>query len=104
MKNDLVCWIDSRTIKRGRVLMLDGSLVPFCSICLDACMRANGIFKSLKRIKSLRADCLRADSPPLGCGRSAIHFENDQRHVLSLVGKLNDGRTVRSRRADGPPL
>jgi hypothetical protein len=25
--------------------MLDGSLVPFCSKCLVACMRANGVLK-----------------------------------------------------------
>jgi len=48
MKNDRVCWIDSRTIKRGRVLVLDGSLVPFCSKYLDACMRANDVLKGLK--------------------------------------------------------
>jgi len=45
MKSDRICWIDSRTIKRGCVLMLDGSLVPFCSKCLVACMRANGVLK-----------------------------------------------------------
>ena len=49
MKNDWVCWIDSRTIKKGRVLVLDGSLVPFCSKCLDASMRTNDILKSLKK-------------------------------------------------------
>ena len=45
MKSDRICWIDSRTIKRGRVLVLDESLVPFCSKCLDACMRANDVLK-----------------------------------------------------------
>ena len=51
MKNDRIGWIDSHTIKRGRVLVLDGSLVSFCSKCLDACMRANDVFKDLKKIK-----------------------------------------------------
>ena len=41
MKSDRICWIDSRTIKMGCVLVLDGSLVPFCSKCLGACMRAD---------------------------------------------------------------
>ena len=49
MKSDRICWIDSRTIKRGRVLVLDGALVPFCSKYLDACMRANDVLKSLKK-------------------------------------------------------
>ena len=48
MKNDQICWIDSRTIKRGRVPVLDGSLVPFCSKCLDACMRANFVFEKFE--------------------------------------------------------
>ena len=56
MKNDRVCWIDSRTIKRGHVLVLDGSLVPFCSKYLDACMRANDVLKNLKNGTSLSAD------------------------------------------------
>ena len=64
MKGDRICWIDSCTIKRGRVLVLDGSLVPFCSKCLDACMRANDVLKNLKKWTSLSADCL-----------SATHFE-----------------------------
>ena len=51
MKNDRVCWIDSRTIKRGSVLALDGSLVPFCTNCLDACMRPNDVLKSLKKVQ-----------------------------------------------------
>ena len=67
MKNDRICWIDSRTIKRGRVLVLDGSLVPFCSKFLDACMRANDVLKSLKKGTSLSADCLSADSPRTVC-------------------------------------
>ena len=45
MKSDWIYWIDSHTIKRVCVLVLDGSLVPFCSKCLDACMRANDILK-----------------------------------------------------------
>jgi len=49
MRNDQICWIDSRTIKRGRVLMLDGSFVPFCSKCLDACMRANDVFENFEK-------------------------------------------------------
>ena len=79
-------WIDSRTIKRGRVLVLDGSLGPFCSKCLDACMRANGILKNLKKRTSLSAGCLSADSPPLGCGRSAIQFENVPESLFALGG------------------
>ena len=66
-ENDRVCWIDSRTIKRGRVLVLDGSLVPFCSKYLHACMRANDVLKGLKNV---------------------------QRVCLSLVGLISDGRTV----------
>ena len=49
MKNDRICWIDSHTIKRGRVLVLDGSLVPFCSKCLDACMRANIVLRKFEK-------------------------------------------------------
>ena len=49
MKNDRICWIVSHTIKRGRVLVLDGSLVPFCSKCLDACMRVNDVLKKLEK-------------------------------------------------------
>jgi hypothetical protein len=41
MKSDRIYWIDSRTIKRSHVLVLDGSLVLFFSNCLSACMRAN---------------------------------------------------------------
>ena len=63
MKSDRICWIDSHTIKRGRVLVLDGSLVPFCSKCLGACMRANDVLKRFEKITSLRADCTSADSP-----------------------------------------
>ena len=49
MKSDRICWIDSRTIKRGRVLVLDGSLVPFCSKYLGACMRANVVLKRYEK-------------------------------------------------------
>jgi hypothetical protein len=49
MKSDRICWIDSRTIKRGHVLVLDGSLVPFCSKCLDACMRANNALSGFEK-------------------------------------------------------
>ena len=49
MKSDRVCWIDSRTIKRGLVLVLDGSLVPFCSKCLDAYMRANDVLEKFEK-------------------------------------------------------
>ena len=49
MKSDQICWIDSHTIKRGRVLMLDRSLVPFYSKCLDACMRANVVLKKFEK-------------------------------------------------------
>ena len=86
MKSDRICWIDSHTIKRGRVLVLDGSLGPFCSKCLDACMRANGVLKNLKNGTSLSADCLSADSPPLGRGRSATHFGFVPERLLPLVG------------------
>ena len=54
MKSDRTCWIVSRTIKRGHVLVLDGSLVPFCSKCLDACMRANDFLKKFE--KDLRVE------------------------------------------------
>ena len=49
MKNDRICWIDSRTIKKGRVLVLDGSLVSFGSKCLDACMRTNDVSKKFEK-------------------------------------------------------
>ena len=49
MKSDRICWIDSRTIKRGRVLVVDGSLIPFCSKCLDACIRANDVLKKFEK-------------------------------------------------------
>ena len=49
MKSDRICWIDSRTIKRGCVLVLDGSLVPFFSKYLDACMRANDVLKKFEK-------------------------------------------------------
>ena len=60
MKSDRICWIDSRTIKRGRVLVLDGSVVPFCSKYLDACMRANDVLKKFEkglRFESLLTKC-----------------------------------------------
>ena len=88
MKSDRICWIDSRTIKKGRVLVLDGSLVSFCSKCLDACMRANDILKNLKKWTSLSADCLSADSPPLT-------LKTYQRGCLALVRVKIGWRTVR---------
>ena len=75
MKNDRVCWIDIRTIKRDCVLVLDGPLVPFCSKCLDPCMRANGILKNSKKGTSLSADCLRADSLAQRGRQSTIHLK-----------------------------
>jgi hypothetical protein len=41
MISDRIYWLDSRTIKRGHLLVLDGSLGPFCSKYLSACMKAN---------------------------------------------------------------
>jgi hypothetical protein len=49
MKSDRICWIDSRTIKRGHVLVLDGSLVPFCSKYLSACIRANYVLSDFEK-------------------------------------------------------
>ena len=49
MKSERICCIDSRTIKRGRVLVLDGSLVPFCSKYLGACMSANDVLKKIEK-------------------------------------------------------
>ena len=72
MKKDR--WKDSRTIKRGRVLVLDGSLVPFCSKYLVACMRANFISRKWKLSFFLSTDYLRVDSPAQKGGRSAIHL------------------------------
>ena len=66
MKSDQICWIDSRTIKRGRVLVLDGSLVPFCSKCLDAYMRTNDVLKRLKIVSKMSADCLVQTVRPKG--------------------------------------
>ena len=97
MKSDRVCWIDSRTIKRGLVLVLDGSLVPFCSKCLDTCMRANDVSKRFENAFKTCADCLRADSPAQKGGQSAIQFEKCTREVL-VSGGLDFYR------ADGPPL
>ena len=49
MKSDRIGWIDSHTIKRGCVLVFDRSLVPFCSECLGACMRANDALTSFEK-------------------------------------------------------
>ena len=89
MKSDRIYWIDSRTIKKSRVLMLDGSLVPFCSKCLDACMRANDVLEDLKKGTSLSADCPSADSPPLGHGRSATQFGILPERLLPLLWAEN---------------
>ena len=97
MKSDRVCWIDSSTIKRGRVLMLDGSLVPFCSKCLDACMRANDVSKRFEKAFKTCADCLRPDSPAQRGGQSAILIEKYTREVL-VSGRLDFYR------ADDPHL
>ena len=78
MKSDRICWIDSRTIKRGRVLVLDGSLVPFCSKCLDACTTANDILKKFE--KGLRFESLLTK-----CGQSAVHLKNVPETMLSLL-------------------
>ena len=104
MRNDRICWIDSRTIKRGRVLVLDGALVPFCSKYLDACMRANDVLKRLKKGTKLSADCLSADSPLLVRDGPPHTLKMYQRDCWSLVGSIFIGRTVRPRWADGPPL
>jgi hypothetical protein len=70
MKSDRICWIDSRTIKRGHVLVLDGFLVPLCSKCLDACMRANNALSGFEKeqVRELAAQArtvrsLGADGP-----------------------------------------
>ena len=86
MRNDRICWIDSRTIKRGRVLVLDGSLMPFYSKCLDACMRANDVSKNFEKAFKTCADCLRVDSPAQRGGQSAILFEKCTREVLVSGG------------------
>ena len=121
MKSDRICWIDSRTIKRGCVLILDGSLVPFCSKCLVACMRSNGVLKSFEIRLSLRADWVTADSPHHRGGQSAPVPESLQwlwwaggqsapegRTVRDRSRELAEAlvgwRTVRPRWADGPPL
>ena len=95
MRNDWICWIDSRTIKKGRVLVLDGSLVPLCSKCLDACMRSNDVLKKIEKGTKLCADYLNADSPLLVRGRSATHFENVPERLLVSGG-------IDFYRADGP--
>jgi hypothetical protein len=70
MKSDRICWIDSHNIKRGHILMLDGSLVPFCSKCLGACMRANDALSCFEKeqVRELTAQArtvrsMRADGP-----------------------------------------
>ena len=108
--------------------MLDGSLVPFCSKCLVACMRANDILKSFEIRLSSRADWVTADSPHHRGGQSAPVPESLQclwwargrsgpgertvRHYTSIVyqkGCLSgvrfkvERRTVRPWGADGPP-
>jgi hypothetical protein len=104
MKSDRICWIDSRTIKRGHVLVLDGSLVPFCSKCLGACMRANDALSSFEKeqVRELTAQArtvrsIRADGPLHARGRSATVTEG-------LVEISCGWRTVRPTWADGPPL
>ena len=48
-------------------LVLDGSLVPFCSKCLDACMRANfGKVVEFKKLKKLVLTGRRGQSSPVG--------------------------------------
>ena len=50
------------------------------------------------------ADCPSADSPAQMGGQSATQLKNIQRLVLSLVGLIVVGRTVRPSWADGLPL
>ena len=100
MKYDRICW--TAVLSRGVfALMLGGSLVPLCSKCLDACMRANFVLKSLKMGSKLCADCLRTDGPAQMGGRSAIPCENRLETWLSLVGIKIEGRTVLLCWADG---
>jgi hypothetical protein len=75
MKSDRICWIDSRTIKRGHALVLEGSLVPFCSNCLGPCMRANNALLCFEK-EQVRELICSADGPPLGRGRSAGYLIN----------------------------
>ena len=95
MKSDRICWIDSRTIKRGRVLVLDGYLVPFCSKCLDACMRANVVLKKFEKIKfgSLLTKC---GWSAHGARTVRSTFENWTRDVVVFgVGwKMKGGRSA----------
>jgi hypothetical protein len=126
MKSDQICWIDSRTIKRGHVLMLDGSLVPFCSKCLDACMRANNALSGFEKeqVRELTAQArtvrsMRADGPlpsqkvwwkshvaggrsgPLG--RTVRHSNSPHSRKGVLWSGLWSGpRTVRRWGADSP--
>ena len=59
--------------RRVFVLVLDGSLVPFCSKILVACMRANNDEKMETWFQSLSVDCLSADGPAITGRRSGIH-------------------------------
>jgi hypothetical protein len=124
MKNDRICWIDSRTIKRGHVLVLDGSLVPFCSKCLGACMRANNALSGFEKeqVRELTAQVrtvrnMRTDGPlplqkvwwnshvtggrssPLGRTVRLSNFSCSRKGVL-LTGLCSALRTVRRCGAD----
>ena len=62
-------------------LLLDGFLVPFCSKCIDACMRANiGKVIEIKKLKKLVLTARRGQSGP--DGRMVRHtlVKNIQRH------------------------
>jgi hypothetical protein len=126
MKSDQICWIDSRTIKRGHVLMLDGSLVPFCSKCLDACMRANNALSGFEKeqVRELTAQArtvrsMRADGPlpsqkvwwksHVAGGRSGplgrtVRHSNSLRSRKGVLwsGLWSGPRTVRRWGADSP--
>ena len=105
--------------------MLDGSLVQFCSKCLVACMRANGVLKMFEKdqvceltaqVRTVRlcgADgphpyqraclalveirCDWGDSPAQVGGRSAALTQNVPDMVFSLVEAMICA-------ADGPPM
>ena len=94
MKNDRICWIDSRTIKRGRVLVLDRSLVPFCSKCLVTCMRVNYVLKSLK-IGSKLVLTVEGRTVRHTCKMSRDMFSSLVRKVLKGGRSGPVGRTVR---------
>jgi hypothetical protein len=122
MKSDRICWIDSHTIKRGHVLMLDG--VPLCSKCLDACMRANNALSGFEKeqVRELTAQArtvrsMRADGPlPLqkvwwksyvAGGRSGPHGRTNSLHSSKGVlwsGLWSSLRTVRRWGADSPQV